>query len=91
MSRLEECRRALDLETKRLAAMSYEQLMSALRELQHYEIEIDSKRYQIEVELVENTGNYVHVVVSADDGSFPASLAPVTDSFICRKAGELAR
>jgi hypothetical protein len=28
---------------------------------------------------------YIHVMVAVDDGSLPASIAPLTHSFICQK------
>jgi hypothetical protein len=40
----------------------------------------------VEVELLENTEEYLHVMVGIDDGSLPASMFPVSQSFICRKA-----
>jgi len=39
------------------------------------------------VELLENTEKYIHVVVSVDDGSLPASIWPLTNSFIRDKSG----
>jgi hypothetical protein len=65
--------------------MSCEQLASELHELQAYDLEFESKQYQVEVELLENTEKYLHVVVAVDDGSVPASFLPLTQSFICQK------
>jgi hypothetical protein len=48
-------------------------------------VEYESKTYQVEVEILENTAMYVHVAVSVDDGSLPASIRPETHSFMCRK------
>jgi len=87
MSRREEWRKVLDSEVQRWSAMSCEQLVSELRDLQAYEVEFESKKYQVEVELLENTGKYLHVAVAVDDGSLPASISPLTHSFIRQKAG----
>ena len=65
--------------------MSWERLVFELRDLQTYEVERDSKTYQVEVELIENTERYVHVMVAVDDGSLPASLFPLTETFIREK------
>jgi hypothetical protein len=65
--------------------MSCSQLVSELHDVQTYEIEFDSKKYQVEVELLENTEQYFHVMVALDDGSLPASIRPLTDSFIRQK------
>ena len=62
--------------------MSCRQLVSELRDLQMYEIEFDSKKYQVEVELLENTDQYINVAVAVDDGSLPASISPLTSSFV---------
>jgi hypothetical protein len=82
----DEWRKVLDSEVKRWAALSYGQLASGLRDLQAYEVEFDSRKYQVEVELLENTEHYLHVMVAVDDGSLPASISPLTHSFIRQKA-----
>ena len=85
MSRREEWRKVLDAEMRRWSAMSSEQLLLELRELRAYQVEFDSKTYQVEVEILENTEKYIHVTVAVDDGSLPASISPSTDSFIRQK------
>lgn len=65
--------------------MTPERLASALDEERVYEVELDSKTYQVEVEVLESTEDYLHVMVAVDDGSLPASMAPETQSFICNK------
>jgi len=62
--------------------MSCGQLVSGLNDLECYEVEFDSKKYQVEVELLEITEQYLHVIVSVDDGSLPASIFPSSRSFI---------
>jgi hypothetical protein len=82
MSHREEWRKVLDSEVKRWSALSCSQLVSELHDSQTYEIESDCKKYQVEVELLENTEQYLHVMVAVDDGSLPASMRPLTHSFI---------
>jgi membrane-bound inhibitor of C-type lysozyme len=82
MSHREEWRKVLDSEVKRWSALSCSQLVSELHDSQTYEIEFDCKKYQVEVELLENTEQYLHVMVAVDDGSLPASMRPLTHSFI---------
>lgn len=50
--------------------------------MQGYEIEAGSKIFQVEVQLLENTEKYVHVMVAVDDGTLPASLWPLTETFL---------
>jgi hypothetical protein len=85
MDRREQWQKVLDSELKRWSALCYQQLASELQQLQAYEVEIDSKKYQVEVELLENTQDYLHVIVTIGDGSLPASISPLSHSFICRK------
>jgi hypothetical protein len=85
MSGREEWRKVLDSEVQRWSAMSCDQLGPALRNFQAYTVELDSKKYQVEVEILENTDKDVHVMVAVDDGCLPASLAPVNHTFISQK------
>jgi len=70
---------------QRWSALPCDRLLSELSDVKAYEVEHESKTYQVEVEILENTPTYVHVMVAVDDGSLPASIRPETDSFICRK------
>jgi len=87
MSRREEWRQVLDAEIERWSEKSCEQLITELHEVRCYEVEFESKRYQVEVELLENTKEYVHVILSVDDGSLPWSISPVSRSFIRQRDG----
>jgi hypothetical protein len=62
--------------------MSCSQLISELHHPQTYEIEFDSKKYQVEVELLQDTEQYLHVMVAVDDGRLPVSIRPSADAFI---------
>jgi hypothetical protein len=67
--------------------MSCSQLVSELPDgLRGYQVEFESKQYNVEVEILENTGQYLHVVVAVDDGSLPASIIPLCHSLILPKA-----
>ena len=86
MDRHKEWQKVLDAEVRRWSAMSYWDLISKLRDGETYEVDIDSKKYQVEVELSENREDYVQIIVAVDDGSLPASLFPLTQTFIRKKA-----
>jgi len=75
----------LALETKRWSAKTCSQLVLELSDAQAYEVEIETKRYQVEVELLENTAKYVHVAVAVDDGRLPASFRPLATTFLLYK------
>ena len=85
MNRREQWRKVLDVELQRWSNAPYEQLVSALRDQQAYEVEFDSKLYQVEIEILEDTAERLHVMVAVDDGSLPASMLPMTDSFLRNK------
>jgi hypothetical protein len=87
MKRSEQWARVLDLEVQRWSAMPYEELLSTLKHLQAYEIEMASKKYQVEVEILEKTDHYLQVMVAVDDGSLPASILPSCRTFVCTKQG----
>jgi hypothetical protein len=63
MTRRKQCRPILDAEIERWSAMGWEQLVSELADVQTYEIAWESKQYQVEVILLENTAEYVHASV----------------------------
>jgi hypothetical protein len=86
MSKREEWQKVLDAEVARWSGMPWEQLVTELREVRAYQVELDSKPYQVEVQLLENTVDYVHVSVSVDDGSLLQSIFPLTHSFIKQKS-----
>jgi hypothetical protein len=65
--------------------MSADELLSELHDVLAYEVERDSRKYQVEVEVLENTDTYVHVMVAVDDGQLPASISPVTTTFVRAK------
>jgi hypothetical protein len=85
MSQREQSRAVLDSQMRRWSALSCEQLAAELKELQAYELEVDSKAYQVEVQLLENTDQYLHVAISVDDGSLRRAFRPLSDSFIVQK------
>ncbi len=51
-----------------------------------YEVTHDSKTYQVEADLVEDTPDFVHVCVAVDDGSLPESISPAFKSFVRKKS-----
>jgi hypothetical protein len=84
-SKMEQWQAVLCLELKRWRAKTWEQLLADVEAAQAYVVEFECRKYQVEVEILENTEKYVHVAVSVDDGTLPASVNPLTESFICTK------
>jgi hypothetical protein len=91
MNRPKEWQKVLDSEVQRWSALSCEQLVSQLDDPQTYEVELSSKTYQVEVELLENTETYLHIMVAVDDGILPKSLSPLTETFVREKQPPTSR
>ena len=85
MKRREQWRPVLDAEIGKWSAKSCAELLAELTDVHCYEIEFEGGKYQIEVQLLENTDKYLHVGVVVDDGSIPASFRPLSSSFILEK------
>jgi hypothetical protein len=85
MKRREQWRPVLEAEVRSWSEKSCNELITELAELHAYEVEFDGRKYCVEVQLLENTDKYVHVSVDVDDGSIPASLRPLSTSFIRQK------
>ena len=85
MNRREPWRPVLDGEVKKWNGKSCINLIAELSDVQSYEVEFEGKKYQVEVQLLENTDRYVHVSLSVDDDSIPASFCPLSESFIRQK------
>ena len=87
MNRRNQWKPVLEAEVQRWRAMSCAQLMAEFHEVKAYEVEREGKKYQVEVAILENTEEYLHVGVDVDDGTLLASFRPLAESFICRKLG----
>jgi len=85
MARRDEWREVLNAEAERWSKKSCDQLIDELREGQTYAVQVGAKEYQVEIEILENTTEYVHVGLGVDDGSLPMSIVPVVQSFIRQK------
>jgi hypothetical protein len=86
MKRRDIWRRVLAAEVQRWSALSAEELLAKLDDIQVYEVTLDGKPHQVEVQLLQDRPEYVQVMVAVDDGSLPQSIVPVTEIFIRAKA-----
>ncbi len=75
-------------EKEKYIKKSFEEL-SQIKESITYECGKGDNWYQVEVQLLENLDEYVHVSIAVDDGGFLRSLSPYTDSFIKYKNGKV--
>jgi len=86
MNRRERWQRVLDAEMKRWSEKSYDELRTVLSKSLVYQVEFDSEQHQVEIDVLEDTPVYLHVSISVDDGTLPASIRPTTGTFIRRKS-----
>ena len=87
MNRRQHWQEVLRAEMQRWSTLPHDQLLAQLRTTGAYEVEQGSHRYQIEIEALKITLDYIHVAISVDDGNIPASFVPATDSFITKTPG----
>ena len=84
-----ELQRLLDAEVDQLSRRSYARLVDDLPDVLAYERGGGASYHQFEVQMIEHQPDYVHVVVSIDDGSFFRSISPMTRSFIVHRDGRV--
>jgi hypothetical protein len=85
MKRRDVWRKVLEAEVQRWSALSAEELLAKLSDIEVYEVTLDGKSHTVEVELLEDKPEYVQVMVAVDDGSLPASFKPEIEIFIRAK------
>jgi hypothetical protein len=86
MDRRTEMQSILDREVACWSEMTAEQLLNELAEERNYPVESGGKTYRVEVQLLEDRADYVHVLVSVDDGRLRYSIKPLCRGFIQKKA-----
>ena len=73
--------KVLEAEVRRWSALSCDELLAKLGDIQIYEVQFDGRPHQVEVELLTNAPRYLEVMVAVDDGTLPASISPATEIF----------
>ena len=79
----------LDTEIYELSRRPYTRLVDELSDVVSYERGSGSDYHQFEVQMIEHELEYVHVVVSIDDGSFKKFISPISRSFIVHRDGRI--
>lgn len=75
-------------ETDEWAAKSFETLRAELRDVVAYERGGGDDAYQVEVQLLEDEEEYLHVGLAVDDGGWRA-FAPFCSSFLVYRDGRV--
>ena len=79
----------LDAETSDWSQKSFASLAEELTDVVAYQRGNEADYHQFEVQMIEHEPDYVHVIVSIDDGSFLKSFAPLTRGFIVHRDGRV--
>lgn len=78
---------ALDHEVGRWSSKSREILRRELASPVAYPFELKGHSYQAEVAILEDTSEYLHVVVTVDDTTLLGAIKPLNRSFLLRSDG----
>ena len=79
----------LDAEVDELSRRSYATLVDDLSDVLACERGGGASYHQFEVQMIEHEPDYVHILVSVDDGGFLRSFSPITRSFIVHRDGRI--
>ena len=81
----------LDAETSIWSHKPFAKLVEELTDVVAYGRGSEADSHQFEVQMIEHEPDYVHVIVSIDDGSFMRSFAPLTRGFIVHRDGRVEK
>ena len=79
----------LDAETSNWSRKSFDNLVEELTDVVAYGRGSEATFHQFEVQMIEHEPDYVHIIVSIDDGSFVRFCAPLTRGFIVHRDGRV--
>jgi hypothetical protein len=81
----EGCRPVLEAQVRRWSQIPWEQLPGLLQDSQAYEVTFGTKKYQVEVALLDDTDAHIHFSVAVDDGVLPRAMLPLSQSVVLSK------
>lgn len=81
----------LDHEIDEWSRKPFEALIEELVDAVAFQRGEGSDFHQFEVQMIENEPEYLHILVSVDDGSFRRSFAPLTGGFIIHRNDQIER
>ena len=84
-----ELEKLLDAEVDELSRRSHSRLAHELSDVLACERGDGASYHQSEAQMIENEPDYVHIVISIDDGSLLRSIAPISRSFIVHRDGRV--
>lgn len=85
MGKRDEWRPVLEAEVRRWSQIPWEQIEHLLPESQAYEVAQDTKKYQVEVTLLEDTDTHIRLSVAVDDGVLLHAMFPLSQTVVLSK------
>jgi hypothetical protein len=85
MAAREEWRPVLEAQVRRWSQIPWEQVVSLLRETQAYEATLDTKKFRVAVDLLEENDASIQLSVAVDDGALTYSALPLCRSVVLSK------
>ena len=79
----------LDAEAKSWAAKPFDQLVLDLSDVAAYGRSEGEDFHQFEVQIVEREEDFLHILISVDDGSLWRSMSPLTRGFFVHRDGRV--
>lgn len=79
----------LDREVEAWSRKPFDTLLAELEDVVAYQRGEGPDSHQFEVQLIEREPEYLHVLVSVDDGTFWRSFSPLTRGFIVHRDGRI--
>jgi hypothetical protein len=81
----------LDREIEEWSSKSFTKLIEELADVVSYQRGSKSDFHQFEVQMIEQEPEYLHILVSVDDGSFRKFVAPLSRGFIVHRDGRVEK
>ena len=81
----------LDAEAGIWWCKSFANLVEELTDVVAYRRGCGADFHQFEIQMIEHEPDYVHVIVSIDDGGFVRSFSPLTRGFIVHRDGRVEK
>ena len=81
----------LDREIEEWSSKSFSKLIEELADVVTFQRGGKPDFHQFEVQMIEQEPEYLHILVSVDDGSFRKFFAPLTRGFIVHRDGRVEK
>jgi hypothetical protein len=81
----DEGRAVLEAAVRRWSRIPWDQIVGLLQDSQPYQVTFETRKYQVDVELLENTDAHIGLSVTVNDGASSQSTPPLSQIVIVSK------